>query len=188
MSSYARRGHAAFLITPTEVMLLSAMLSLYVHKPTDSMCGMCTRASPSTDSILLPTKYSLVRAVNSMWAISLTIVALRLYSTLPITYVARVPSLGIKWCRLPTGSLLPSTANELNKIVLTYSHLISLKRVGHHWCDNISYIIRYVFYLRHLINSENASHLVWNQKTSLTRDPILQSYRRWRSKRKLLGR
>ena len=53
MLSHCRLGHAAFLITPTEVILLWAMLSFYVPKPTYSMCAMCTRASPSTDLILL---------------------------------------------------------------------------------------------------------------------------------------
>ena len=78
MLSHDSQGHAAFLITLAEVMLLSAMLSLSVHKLIASMCGMYTRASPSMDSKLLPSKYSLVRTVKSMWAISLTIVALEL--------------------------------------------------------------------------------------------------------------
>ena len=185
MLSDDRWGQAAFLITPTEVMLLLSMLSLYVHKPTVSMCGMCTRASPSTDSIAFLVNWRTMRAVKSMWAISLTIVALSLQSTWSISYIARVPSLGIEWCRLPTGSLLPSTTPKLNKIVLTYLHLIFLKRVGNHWCDNISYIIRYVFYIRHLINSGNAYNFVWDERVLR---PILCTCRRWRSKRKLLGR
>ena len=139
MLRHYRRGHAAFLITPTEVMLLSPMLSVYVPKFTDWMCAICTRASPSTDSILLPSNHKVVRAVKWMWAISFTNVALLLLPTLPITYVRRVSSLGIEWCRLPADSLLPSTAHYLNKIVLTYSHNILLERVGHHECDNISY-------------------------------------------------
>ena len=135
--SFYRRGHAAFLITPTEVMLFLSMLSVYVLKSTSWMCAMCTRASPSTDSILLLPNYRRVRAVKWMWAISFTNVALWLYSTLPITYISRVTSLGIEWCRLPADSLLPSTAHYLNKIVLTYFHNILLERVGHHECDNI---------------------------------------------------
>jgi hypothetical protein len=96
MRSYDRRGHAAFLITPTEVMLLLSMLSVYVRKPKHSMCGICTRASPSTDSILLKLKHRSVRAVKWRWAISFTSVALPLPSTLSITYIRRVPSLGIE--------------------------------------------------------------------------------------------
>ena len=118
MMSLYKRGHAAFLITPTEVMLLSAMLSVYVHKSTIWMCTICTRASPSTDSILLPLKYRAVRTVKWMWAISFTIVALRFFPTFSITYIRRVPSHGIEWCRLPADSLLLSTAH-LNKIVPT---------------------------------------------------------------------
>ena len=135
MQSHYRRGHAVFLITPTEVMLLSPMLSIYVHKLICSMCGICTRASPSTDSILLPFNYRVVRAVKWTWAISFRIVALSLPSTLSITYLSRVPSLGIEWVRLPTDSLVPSTANWLNKIVLTYKRNILLKRVGYHRCN-----------------------------------------------------
>ena len=71
-------AHAAFLITPTEIILLSSMLSLSVPMPKVSMCTMCKRNSPSTDSILFPPNSRIVRAVKWMWAISFTIVALRL--------------------------------------------------------------------------------------------------------------
>ena len=96
------------------------------------MCVICTRASPSMDSILLPSNRRIVRAVKRTWAIYFTIVALWLLTTLSITYVTRVPLLGIDRDYLPTDSLLPSTAQKLNKVVLTYSHSILLKTVGHH--------------------------------------------------------
>ena len=101
------------------------------------MCVICTRASPSMDSILLPSNRRIVRAVKRKWAIYFTIVALWLLTTLSITYVTRVPLLGIDLDYLPTDSLLPSTAQKLNKVVLTYSHSILLKRVGHHKYENI---------------------------------------------------
>ena len=137
ISSLDRWGHIAFLITPTEVMLLSAMLSLEVPMSTHWMCAMYTRASPSMDSILLPNNYTVVRSVKWMWAISFTIVALWLFPKLSITYVSRVVSLGIECFSLPADSLIPSTTHHLNKIALTYLRNTLVKRVGHHEYDNI---------------------------------------------------
>ena len=87
ISSVYRAGHAAFLITATEMMLFSAMLSPYVPKDRHLMCAICTRVSPSMDSILLWIKQILVRAVKWIWAISFTTVALLLFPTSSITYI-----------------------------------------------------------------------------------------------------
>ena len=76
MFSEIRSGHAAFLITPTEVMLLLPVLSVYVHKRNYLICGISKRASPSTDSILLPAKDSSMRSGKWRWAISFSSVAL----------------------------------------------------------------------------------------------------------------
>ena len=74
--SNAIASQSAFLITPTEVMLFFPVLPLYVHKCRCLMLGICTRASPSMDSILFPSRLSQMRAVKWMWAMSCTTVTL----------------------------------------------------------------------------------------------------------------
>ena len=77
MPSDDRRGHAAFLITPTEVMLLFSMLSVYVRKTTLIQCVAFAHGPVPrrTRSCYCPKKEK-VRAVKWMWAISFTSVAL----------------------------------------------------------------------------------------------------------------
>jgi hypothetical protein len=62
MSRCYRVGQSPFLITPTEMMLFFPMLSSYVHKLIVQMKGICTRDSPSMDSIWLLPKHIQERA------------------------------------------------------------------------------------------------------------------------------
>lgn len=75
-----------FLIPFTEMILLLSILSPCVHKYKVQMWGICTRHSPSMDSMLFPPKLSQVRVVKWMWVISLTAVFLLLQSIWCMSY------------------------------------------------------------------------------------------------------
>ena len=165
--NFDKAGQAAFLTTPTVVMLLKSMLSVMLHKYSSCRSGISTRAIPSMDWISLLPRFRVMRAGKLIWAISFTPVALLLSTISAITYRGQALSLPIDcidWWTVAGERLLPSTFGNLNEMALTYFQnpflLQRLSLRNHHLLSTYFYFQQFLLFF-----SQSSRLIEWRSST-----------------------